>query len=1365
MRKTAFSLIIFFGTIIGSHAQSTDLREVFLAAESYYLFEEFDEALPLYLRIHRQSPDNDNVNFKIGVCYLNNPYEKSKSVFYLEKSVQNINLKYKDNNYKETAAPLEALFFLGNAYRINLQFDKARDTYNKFLEQLDPDLFDEELVREQIKAVDAAESLMKRPVDLDYQIFSDNINTRFADINAVISGDERHMVYVSRLQFYDALFYIEKVNGEWSYPRNIIPELGVDGDVYPTCISWDGSELYLYRNDDFIGNIYVSKMVQGKWTPIVKLNENINTKYWESHASINKDGNKLYFTSNRKGGFGGLDIYVSERRAKGDWEPPLNLGPVINTKYNEETPFITGDGKILYFSSYGHYNMGGYDVFVSILKDDGLWAEPRNLGYPVNTADDDFFYHPYRNGQYALYSRYKEEGFGRHDIYAYQVYSNEFPRMYQIAGLMDYSGEKIDTTDVKISVIDIKSKDTITTLNPDQEGTFRFKVPAGSYDMAFNSSKFNDYIQRLEVSQNTPHAGLILPGKISLTPFKPALSAEELDKMLTLRDTLIYVDSDKTTRLRFNAERGSNVIVNVYNDSLLISSETIDDSRRRESFEFTPQPGTNIVEFTVTDKDGNTVIKRAEVIYDKQEPVEKPRDKEEKTKDETSSDATADQTTALYKNILQDNAEGNLKTFLQNTDLEKEGLNTGEDILSFLRENADKNGFTQEDINRMIEKSFVDYDLDAFLQNLARVSTGNLKSTLQNFNPEEKGISSPYDLTEFLLDNAELYGFEKTDLIHSLGILASGESNNTPEFLQNLEVKADGKLKQFIPVIDPALSESNSPGEMAVHIYNQSGEQGFDSKDFARLLTEMAVMNDLNKFRDRLAKLAGEELKNFLNQLNLDEAGIKSTQDLIKYLYDNADRSDYTTAELDKLLSEITTQNLREIESLHNQLISAATGPLLKFLNGIDLKDYSFNSREEYLNFLYANADKNGYTKDDVNYALLQLENFGHIKNIISKLIELADGNLKKTLLNLDPEKENIKDFSELIQYLLDNTKKFGYSEEDVHDLLKEYLSLIDAELFHRKLISLSEGDLNKYLRNLSLSDLKISSRQDLINHLLKEGDKGIIDKPEIINLMLKALEIPSSEIIPVLKSIGNPAILKLLELAEKDKSINTADQVFGFMMDAASTDPAVSQEDVLDLFTDYLQNYEFSRFVNKLTEKAEGGLKEVLQQLDPKKEGIKNISDLVDHLLSKRDESGYASKDVFTLIQSLLNEENLLDFIQRLLPYTYGNLRKYLETLNLGESGINTVEELIQHLLDMADKYNYDPEEVWNAFRNMMLSDDDSRMEDLDSEKHKPGKVFLRNLAATGGVLTVLGLIILFLVLRQRKKKKEEERNGKFTK
>ena len=481
--------------------------------------------MPLYLKIHRADPDNDNINYKIGVCFLNDPYQKDKSIRYLEDASKNINPKYKENNFKEKTAPIEAFFYLGNAYLVNNNLDKALENYNHFKEILDERIYDLELVEEQIKICNTAKKLMKIPVDFDVHTLPPLVNTRFTDKNPIVSGNGQRLVFVSEQRFYDATFFAEKVDGVWQPPRNIIPELGVDGDVYPTYLSYDGTFMIIYRNDDFVGNLYQSEYVDGRWTAMEKIGDNINTKYWESHGSLSKDGNTLYFTSNRKGGYGGLDIYTSEKQENGTWGEPVNLGETINSRYNEETPFITENGEMLYFSSYGHYNMGGYDVFYSKKISDGNWDTPVNLGYPINTTDNDLFFHPVNNGANGYFSMLGDVTQGLHDIYYLDVYSDNNPRMYMITGYLDAESGKLSEKDeVGVYLISSTTGDTVDRTLPDYNlGNFSVQAPQGIYDLLVRSNTFKDAVYPIEITSETDKAGITLDDKLVLEekPYVP----------------------------------------------------------------------------------------------------------------------------------------------------------------------------------------------------------------------------------------------------------------------------------------------------------------------------------------------------------------------------------------------------------------------------------------------------------------------------------------------------------------------------------------------------------------------------------------------------------------------------------------------------------------------------------------------------------------------------------------------------------------------------------------------------------------------------------------------------------------------------
>lgn len=413
-------LLLLLGNTLAQMSSSP--KGMFLEAESYFTYEEYTEALPLYIQLSILYPENDNINYHIGRCYLNIPYEKEKSVSYLERASKNINLQYKGESLKEVAAPPDVIYYLADAYRINNQIDKALILYWQFKLASDSSIFNHSIVDDQIKACENAKILESHPINVTFTNLGEVINTRFSETNAVISGNENVLVFSSQLQFYTAVYYSSKENGQWSRPVNINALLGVDNDCRPVGISYNGNELILYRNNEYMGDLYVSHYINGRWTRVKRLNGNINTRYWESHACLSRDGKRLYFTSNRKESTGGLDIFVSSRTdVKTDnWGLPHKLDLTINTVYDEETPFITADDSKLYFSSTGHNTMGGFDVFVSENKF-GKWLEPQNLGYPLNTPDNDLFYYPVGNGEEGYMALSRKDSQGKDDIYKIEI--------------------------------------------------------------------------------------------------------------------------------------------------------------------------------------------------------------------------------------------------------------------------------------------------------------------------------------------------------------------------------------------------------------------------------------------------------------------------------------------------------------------------------------------------------------------------------------------------------------------------------------------------------------------------------------------------------------------------------------------------------------------------------------------------------------------------------------------------------------------------------------------------------------------------------------------------------------------------------
>ena len=197
------------------------------------------------------------------------------------------------------------------------------------------------------------------------------------------------------------------------------PSTGSGRHLKTSSLSYDGATLYLVYDDPFDSDIFYSTFNRNRWSKAESMDKPINEKSNETNGSTSADGKTIYFASDRKGGLGDLDIYKSTLNDKGKWSKPVNLGPKINTALIEDAPFISPDGNTLYFSSEGHDGMGGLDIYKADLSNQG--SDPVNMGYPINTTDNDLFFVPLANGNSAYYSTRREDSYGGYDIYLVDI--------------------------------------------------------------------------------------------------------------------------------------------------------------------------------------------------------------------------------------------------------------------------------------------------------------------------------------------------------------------------------------------------------------------------------------------------------------------------------------------------------------------------------------------------------------------------------------------------------------------------------------------------------------------------------------------------------------------------------------------------------------------------------------------------------------------------------------------------------------------------------------------------------------------------------------------------------------------------------
>ena len=423
-----------------------------------------------------------------------------------------------------------------------------------------------DFINQQIQACNTAIELTNNPIDFSKQMLGASFTEGAINENPAISYDGNSIAYTEKRGMINVIMYSRKKRGVWQYPIDITKMIDAGDDCTTCALNADGTELYLYKNDNFDGNIYVSTLENDAWTPIRKLNTNINTKYYESHASISPDGKKLYFTSNREGGLGGLDIYVSELDASGDWGPAVNMGNPINTPYNEDTPFISANDSIFFFSSEGHVSMGGYDIFKSYKKGSG-WSTPENIGYPINSTDDDNFFQPFnndKNGYYSMTTDYKEK-----DIFYITFNATEEEQLFGITGYFSLSDTIIPFVEKNyaINLIDQVSGDTVDVGYPNKiSGRYSFMVSSGSYRVNFTGYGYLPYTVDTTIYNDHPSNVVSINATLERDTSVVLLTEPEVEPLIELPVQLLDLSNIPTVETIDSSILIRDVLVRDIND-------------------------------------------------------------------------------------------------------------------------------------------------------------------------------------------------------------------------------------------------------------------------------------------------------------------------------------------------------------------------------------------------------------------------------------------------------------------------------------------------------------------------------------------------------------------------------------------------------------------------------------------------------------------------------------------------------------------------------------------------------------------------------------------------------------------------------
>lgn len=492
MKKLLLALSLFMILTIAASAgggNNRDFERRLERADLLYRNGNYLAALKMYKDLYANDSDNCNLNYKIGVCLMKTERFSGDALQYFRKAVNKTAKDYSADSKGERRAPLLAHKQLGDAYHLSYQFDEAIFSYYKFREVMKTSkMHDKELLKEverRISMCIAGKELMACPVDVKIVNLGNNINSEHPEYSPRLSADQNTMIFTSRRpeniggrtydggQHFEDIYIARRKNGQWEKAKNMGWPINTVGNEAAIGISADGQEILIYKDDMGDGNIYSSVLDGEKWSVPKKLNAHINSKYWEPAAFLSADGKTLYFVSDRPGGYGGTDIYKSTRNKDGEWGKAVNLGPTINTPFDEHSPYIHPDGVTLFFSSKGHRTMGGYDIFYSTALPGGKgWKEPVNVGYPINTTSDDAFYMVSADKQSAYYSSTRSDGAGEKDIYMVTFPDAKEPPLALVKGVVLDSNNQA-FKNVVITVTDNETKEV--------QGVYRANSKTGEY--------------------------------------------------------------------------------------------------------------------------------------------------------------------------------------------------------------------------------------------------------------------------------------------------------------------------------------------------------------------------------------------------------------------------------------------------------------------------------------------------------------------------------------------------------------------------------------------------------------------------------------------------------------------------------------------------------------------------------------------------------------------------------------------------------------------------------------------------------------------------------------------------------------------
>jgi outer membrane protein OmpA-like peptidoglycan-associated protein len=589
-RETVIFFLLFFCFLpLNSQLLSKKefIRTVQEADVFYYYEEDFEKAASLYESLLNIYPENLNLSSKLGICYLNLDGRQADALRLLEKA--SVNVVSNDREYSEYGekAPLDTYLYLAIAYHKNDSLQKAVLLYNDAKKKLaGSELFRNEYIDNQIRGCMYAIEMKKKPQAITLELFAPWLIDYPGACNPALSKNDSVFVFTHKKDGKTRILCSYK-SDTWKSPVDITQQLGGYNRLFSNSITGDGKLLIIYMEDGGNGNLYFSRRKGTTWTKMKSLGKSINSIFWESYGFITPDGKTIYFTSNRPGGEGELDIWISEKAGDGSWMNPLNCGKVINTPYNEDTPYYDPSTKALLFSSEGHISMGGLDVFRSINRN-GTWTNPTGMQYAYNNTSDNTFFILNNNAPGFITSLYNEKARSRN---IYSIFAEDpADKITLIQGTISLQdGLSVDPELARVKLYELKKGTQIKDIPLFDTMSFKSEVKPGDYQIFVSHPGYKTDTINLNIPLY--YSGNYIAVNASLIPDKVVEGA-----FLSIKNILFELNSYKLNDQAIsNLELLKSILVNYPELKIEVAG-------------FTDSKGSTIYNMKLADKRAQTVI-------------------------------------------------------------------------------------------------------------------------------------------------------------------------------------------------------------------------------------------------------------------------------------------------------------------------------------------------------------------------------------------------------------------------------------------------------------------------------------------------------------------------------------------------------------------------------------------------------------------------------------------------------------------------------------------------------------------------------------------------------------------------------------